>query len=249
MLLRCLSALEPDGGSTAALARLCDLPRPTAHRLLVSLVEEGFVDRGADGSWFLGPELFLLGQAAAHRYDDRALAAPIVRHLAHITEESAFYSKRHGAETVCMLREDGSFPLRSHVLHEGIRLPLGVASAGLAVLAFLPDREIDEYFRSADPGRDFGPGHTEAEIRQRVRLTRDRGYCVNPGLLVEGSWGMAAPVLDQAHRPIGALSLTGVEHRFRPDRQPRLGELLRRSAHQLSRQLAGAEAGRERPPA
>ena len=52
------------------------------------------------------------------------------------TGESAFYSARRGNETVCLLREDGSFPIRSHVLHEGIRFPLGVASAGQVILAF-----------------------------------------------------------------------------------------------------------------
>jgi hypothetical protein len=33
---------------------------------------------------------------------------------------------------VCLAGAEGSFPLRSHVLREGIRFPLGVASAGPA---------------------------------------------------------------------------------------------------------------------
>jgi DNA-binding IclR family transcriptional regulator len=49
-----------------------------------------------------------------------------------------------------LLREDGSFPIRSYVLHEGIRFPLCVASSGLAILAFLPEREREAYLASAD---------------------------------------------------------------------------------------------------
>jgi DNA-binding IclR family transcriptional regulator len=137
-----------------------------------------------------------------------------------------------------MLRVDGSFPLRSHVLYEGLRLPLGVASAGLAILSFMPDREIDDYLERVDLVSGFGPAHGPRAMRERIERTRRDGYSVNPGLIVEGSWGMAAPVLDAAERPVGALSLTGVEHRFDRERQPRIGALLRRAAHDLSLRLA-----------
>jgi len=197
------------------------------------------VDRDdRDGRWILGPEVFLLGTAAAARYDVSALAQPFVRQLAVATGESAFFSVRRGTETVCLLREDGSFPLRSHVLYEGVRFPLGVASAGLAVLAFLPESEALEYLQSADISDNYGANHARPALEERVRQTRALGYAVNPGLIVQGSWGMAAAVFDSRSSPIGALSITGVEHRFAPLRQPELGRLLMRSAHQLSSALA-----------
>ena len=132
-VLRAVAAHEPHGATTSEVARRTGLARPTAHRLLSSLLGEGLVDRDA-GRWLLGPELYLLGTTAAPRYDVTTLAQPVVRRLSLATGESAFYSARRGDETVCLLREDGSFPIRSHVLHEGIRFPLGVASAGLAVV-------------------------------------------------------------------------------------------------------------------
>jgi DNA-binding IclR family transcriptional regulator len=145
-LLRAVSGHEPNGASTSVLARDAGLARPTAHRLLVSLAKEGLLDRNVGtGDWLLGPELHLLGNTAAIRYDVTSVAQPIVRRLSVMTEESAFYSTRRGEETVCLIREEGSFPLRSHVLYEGIRFPLGVASAGIAILAFLPEHEIGAY--------------------------------------------------------------------------------------------------------
>lgn len=236
-VLRAVCALEPDGTTTSAAARATGLARPTAHRLLTSLLAEGLVDRDADGRWLLGPELYLLGTAAARRYDVTALAQPAVRRLSDATGESAFFSVRRGDETVCLLREDGSFPIRSHVLHEGIRFPLGVASAGLAVLAYLPDAEVDAFLARADPAAAHGPAHAPDAVRDRVAATRAAGYAVNPGLLVEGSWGMGAAVFDPDERPIGALSLTGIEQRFGPDRRAELGRLLLREAHRLTRAL------------
>jgi DNA-binding IclR family transcriptional regulator len=236
-VLRAVSAHEPGGGSTSGVARAAGLARPTVHRLLTSLLAEGLVDRDADGRWLLGPELYLLGAAATGRYDVTEVAQPVVRRLSLATGESAFYSARRGDETVCLLREDGSFPIRSHVLHEGIRFPLGVASAGLAVLAYLPDAEIDAHLARTDLAAAYGPAHEPDRVRDRVAETRARGYAVNPGLLVEGSWGMGAAVFDATGQPAGALSLTGIEHRFGADRRDDLGGLLLRAAHGLSTSL------------
>lgn len=236
-LLRAVSAGEPDGLTTSAAARACALPRPTAHRLLTSLADAGLVERDAGGRWVLGPELFLLGRAASARYDVSALARPVVRRLSAATGESAFFSVRRGAETICLLRSDGSFPIRSHVLHEGIRFPLGVASAGLAILAYLAPAEVEAHLAASDLTAAYGAEHAPEQVRQRIAQTRRHGYAVNPGLLVEGSWGMAAAVFDADEQPRWALTLTGIEQRFGAARRRELGALLLHEAHELGRRL------------
>ncbi|MGY0498417.1 IclR family transcriptional regulator [Nocardia sp. FBN12] len=238
-LLRAVAAGGDVGITTSELARRTDLARPTAHRLLCSLADEGFLDRDAgSGLWFLGPELFLMGSLAAERYDVADVARPVLRELARETGESAFLSARRGDETVCLVSEEGSFPLRSHVLHVGIRFPLGVASAGLAILAHLPDRDIDDYLSRTDLSAQWGAHHARDELARRIAAARETGWCVNPGLLVEGSWGMAAAVFDRRDEPRWALSLTGVESRFRAERHDALGALLLRHAHELSLALS-----------
>lgn len=196
------------------------------------------VDRDrTTGRWSLGPELYLLGAGAAHRYDITTTAGDLVDRLARETGESAFLSARRGDETVCILSREGSFPLRSHVLHEGIRFPLGVASAGLAILGHLPDRDIDDYFDRADLRPAWGQSHSEDAIRQRINDTRRDGYATNPALLVEGSWGLGAAVFDRSGLPAWALSVTGVQTRFTAERRSQMGGLLLESAQELSVRL------------
>lgn len=237
-LLRAAGTFLPDGASTTELATATGLARPTAHRLLGTLAEQGLMDRDpATGRWNLGPELFLLGAGAAQRYDITDTARDLIDRLARDTGESAFLSARRGDETVCIYGQEGSFPLRSHVLHEGVRFPLGVASAGLTILSHLPDRDIDAYFARSNLSMAWGETHSEPELRRRIVSTRTTGYAVNPALLVDGSWGMGAAVFDRNGRPAWALSVTGVETRFRDERQREMGELLLNSAHTLSLRL------------
>ncbi|MEW9870771.1 IclR family transcriptional regulator [Arthrobacter sp. HS15c] len=237
-VLRAVSGAMPRGIGTTEVARATALARPTAHRLLASLAAEGFLDHDSKaGRWHLGPELYLMGSVAAERYDITELAREHVSALAEETGESAFLSARRGDETVCVLRRDGSFPIRSFVLYEGKRFPLGVASAGLAILSFLPHDTAERYLIRADLEKHYGPEHAPDRLRQRIQETRDAGYATNPGLIVQGSWGMGAAVFDGAGQPAWALSITGIESRFSTDRRPLLGRLLLRHAHALSEQI------------
>lgn len=244
-LLRLVTAGGEAGRGVQDLAAAAGLSRSTTHRLLSALRAEGLVDQDERSArWLPGPELFLMGSVAAARYDVTHLARDIVRSLAVKTEESAFLSVRRGDETVCLYREEGSFPIRSFVLSEGVRFPLGVASAGLAILSFLPAAEADAYLdRHPEIAANWGTAHDAVALRSRLADTRDRGYAVNPGLIVEGSWGMGAAVFDQQGRPEWALSLTGVEFRFGPDRLPGLGRTLMAHAHQLTTRIASARRG------
>lgn len=241
-LLRLVTAGGEEGANLHELAQTSGLSRSTTHRLLSALRAEGLVDRDEETArWMPGPELFLMGSVAAARYDITALARDIVRSLAVKTEESAFLSVRRADETVCLLREEGSFPIRSFVLSEGVRFPLGVASAGLAILSFLPDHDVDAYLeRHPELIERWGRTHGIHPLRTRLAETKERGYAINPGLIVEGSWGMGAAVFDRAGRPEWALSLTGVEFRFGPDRIALLGRTLLAHAHQLSSRIASA---------
>lgn len=239
-LLRLVTRAGEAGVGTQELALRAGLTRPTAHRLMTALRHEGLVDLDDETSrWMPGPELYLMGTVAASRYDITATARDIVRSLAVRTEESAFLSVRRGDETVCLLREDGSFPIRSFVLSEGVRFPLGVASAGLAILAFLPPHDVDAYFER-HPGltAEWGSSHAEARLRARLRETQSRGFAVNAGLIVAGSYGLGAAVFDRSGHPQWALSLTGVDFRFGPDRVPELGRTLLAHAHELSTRIA-----------
>jgi DNA-binding IclR family transcriptional regulator len=164
----------------------------------------------------------------------------MVRRIARETGESAFFSIRRGDETVCVLREDGPFPIRSHVLHEGLRFPLGVASAGLVILAFMSGRDREAFLSRAHLTERYGDQHSASHLRERVAATRELGYAVNPGLIVPRSWGLGAAVFDPHGEPRWALSITGTEARLSGPRQHELGQLVLREAHSLAGQVTGA---------
>ncbi|MEL4317586.1 IclR family transcriptional regulator [Leifsonia sp. YIM 134122] len=240
LLLREVTSARGDGVRLSDLVASTGLTKPTVHRLLNSLAAEGLLDQDeGSGRWFLGAEMYVMGSAAASRFPIEEIAHPSLVRLAASTGESAFLSMRRRDETICLLREEGSFPIRSFVLAEGTRFPLGIGSAGLAILAHLDEAEQEEHLARLDlSGNRHGVNQTLAGIRKTIAAAQEVGYVVNPGRIVEGSWGMAAAIFDRANRPMWALTLTGIESRFKPDRQKELGRALLVEAHRVSRRLA-----------
>ena len=89
-VLRALASRAPQGTTTSAVASLAGLTRPTAHRLLSSLLLEGYTDRdNRTAQWFLGPEIYVMGALAAARFDVSDHALDSVRALAAATATCA----------------------------------------------------------------------------------------------------------------------------------------------------------------
>jgi DNA-binding IclR family transcriptional regulator len=244
-LLKLVSKRTRSGHFIAELVAKSGLARPTVYRLLAALQAAGLVEQDATTRrWHLGPEAFVLGTLAAGRFNIERLAHEALLRIADETGESAFLSIRRGNESVCLVREEGTYPIRTHVLQPGDRLPLGVGSAGLAMLAMLPDAEVDRLLDSIRPQlKSRFTIYSAKLIGQLIAETRSAGFAINRGLLLPGSWGIAASICDDANVPFAALSITAVESRLQGERQIDLGRLLVQETRRLTSLLQSASGG------
>ena len=234
-VLRAVARMRVEGAGLLALTREADMSKPTVHRLLTALMAEGMVEQDPDTrKYFLGPECHVLGNLAGERHGMNRAAADSVARLARQCGDSAFFSLRSDVFAVCMLREDGDYPLKTHVLMPGDRHPLGVGAGSLAMLAALSDDGVEQCLQAnAQLLADRYPNYSPGFLREQVAQSRERGYAVNRGRVVAGSWGLGVPLLDGGGRVLGALSIAAVESRLGDDRQPQLARLLWREAQRL----------------
>jgi DNA-binding IclR family transcriptional regulator len=239
-LLKLVSVRTEGGWLVPELVTKSGLKRPTVYRLLAALEAEGLVEQDSESRrWHLGQEAYVLGTLAAPRFNIERISRDTIVRIAQTTGESAFLSIRRGDESVCLIREEGTYPIRTHVLQAGDRFPLGVGAASLAMLSALPEAE-SEVAIEANRGQFKGRFSriTAKLVKELVAEARELGYAVNRGLLLPGSWGIAAPINVGPHVPLAAVSITAVESRLPAKRQQELGRLLKAEAEQL-RKLAG----------
>jgi DNA-binding IclR family transcriptional regulator len=194
--------------------------------------------------YYVGPETYALGMMASSRFGIERVAVESLRRLAKRSGDAALLTIQSGYHTVCVGRQEGDFPLRSHVLQPGDRHPLGVGAAGLALLAALPDDELESALsvNAAVLSANYSNTHPTA-LKQEVTLTRERGYAVNPGLVVKGSWGVAIALRDPRSGVPAALTIAGIESRFQDGRLEQLVGMLQDERRVLDAMLREDRSG------
>jgi DNA-binding IclR family transcriptional regulator len=232
-VLRALAGTQERGARLADVAEQCDLTRPTAHRLLQVLAEEGLAERLPDSTrYVIGPEAALFGIARPSALPMRSISDPVLRRVTEATGDSVALTVRSGPDSLCVDRRAGTYPIQVMSVVLGARLPLGVGMGGQAILAFLPDAEIDEVLRK-NASRLARRRLTVAQLRERLRQVRRDGYAFTEAGTVPGTHVLAVPVFDAERQPLAALSISGMAARLPAARARQLVPLLAAAAREL----------------
>jgi DNA-binding IclR family transcriptional regulator len=124
----------------------------------------------------------------------------------------------------------GTQPYKCYV-EAGTMGPLHAAAPGKAMLAWLPERTLDEVL----VGYDFRP-LTPATITSRrafvahLATVRERGWALDLGETVEGHHCLAAPILDADDMPVASLWITAIAPRLTESDGRRLAPAVMRAA-------------------
>jgi IclR family transcriptional regulator, acetate operon repressor len=193
------------------------LSKAAVHRILTSLRSRDLVAVDpVSRRYSLGPAALSLGRAYLSRIDVRAMAAPELSLLSRTTDETVTLSIRNGDTRMYVEQVVPSREVRMEVAI-GVPYPLHAGGSSKAFLAFLTDEEIDSYL--ARHGLDALTRFTMTNadnLRADLNAIRLRGYARSVGERQAGAASVAAPVFDQAGRPVAVISVSGPEERFTP---------------------------------
>jgi DNA-binding IclR family transcriptional regulator len=232
-LLRALAAATPKPMRLVDLSAAACLHKATARRLLIALTAEGLVERTARG-FELGPEVWLLGQAAATKFDLRDIAAASLERVATETDDVALLSVIVGTNAHCIARTEGNYPILPTSIRPGAVRPLGCGGHALALLAAMPDDQIARALATTrgERERDY-PVITDEYLRRKIAETRQNGFASAGGEIVQGMAAISMVAFDPWRRPIAALTCTAVASRLQADRLPAVIALLRSEVAQI----------------
>jgi DNA-binding IclR family transcriptional regulator len=126
----------------------------------------------------------------------------------------------------------------------GSRLPAYCTSLGKAMLAFLPDDEIDRLYESSVQlaPRTKNTITTLARLKSELATIRRRGYAVDQQETTEGVVCVGSPILGPDGRPEAAISLAGLTAGISAGALESLGRTVARAASQVSGARGGTRA-------
>lgn len=230
-LLRLVGQSGPGGARLTALAQAAGLPRPSAHRMLRSLVAERMLHYDPRSKCYaLGLDLFVLAARAGNVQGLREQARPVLLRLTAALGETLFLLVHNGYDAVCIERSAGPLPIRSFTGDIGGHVPLGLGQGAAAILAFLPAAEQEEILRHNLPRLRHCAGTEEAALRAELAQIRAEGHAGGAVGLIPGMAGLGVPILDGEGRALAALSVGTTTDRLTPERRGMIAALLKREA-------------------
>ena len=210
-LLKLTAAAPSDGVRLAEIAEEAGLDRATAHRLLASLAQFGFVEQDSETKRYrLGLEFFAMAAAASNRFDVTEVTRGVLRELSDKTGNTSFFCLRAATDLVCIDVETGASPIRTLPLDVGSKRPIGHGSAGLAALASLPDGEAATILERLGAGLAQSSGLTLDQYLEELAKVKTSGYAVLPEDSEQLVLGIAVALINRRGRPQGTLSVTGL---------------------------------------
>ncbi|MBO0903766.1 IclR family transcriptional regulator [Jiella sonneratiae] len=235
-ILRLVAANSPRGLRLTDLTREMGLPASTLHRILKTLQDGGLIERSREGRrYIIGSELTLLGLSSPMRHF-RELASGTLRSLSDQVGDAVFLSVRSDADTVCVDRKIGDFPIQVLSIEIGSRRPLGISANGAAMLSRMTTGKAAAILdQNADRLQSFGV--ERAVLMERIAAGRTLGYVQIRHAIVEGTSALAVPILDVLGQPVAAISTIAIAWRQPDHRIPLLIGLLQAAAAEISTAL------------
>jgi len=217
------------------------MTKPTAHRLLATLVDHGMVRfDSSDNTYRLGMRLFELSRQVWQDFDLRETA---------IAEMQNLHAKTGETVSLAILTPEGGVYIdelqSSHHLREQSRVGQRVSKWSSAIgKALISGLSHDERVQLQETNRNeilsAGRFDDMSDLNRHLDLVNARGYAIDVDDDVQGISGVAAPIVDHRGITVAAIGLSGSSQMLDRDALHRLGPAVIEATRLASLQAGGA---------
>ncbi len=238
--LRLLAKLADEGRalSLADLAAYLSLPKATAHRLCMQLLDSGFISRSEnDREYVVGPALRKLAFDTLNHGTISGVRHTVIADLVEQVGETCNYTTLDGAQVLYLDRVEAPWPWRL-TLDVGVHVPIHCTASGKLFLAFMPPERRELLLSSLTlEGLTENTITDAAELRRECAAIAAAGYSLDREEFIVGLVAIAVPVFDASgqvraalatHAPRARMSLEQAESHLPAMRRSaaRMGQLL-----------------------
>lgn len=211
--------------------------RTTVHRIIYSLEKLGYLEKAEARSHYrLAAKFFEIAQPAVHfRLLQSAARSAMVKLLVEFGETVNLGVLEDGQVThIDVLQSPSALRIAAN---PGNKNPLHSTALGKAILAFLPEHDIERILK-ARPLIKMSPKTIthKADLLEELARTRERGVAFDLEENLTGVECIGAPIFDQLGRVVASLSLSGPAIRME-SKLSRVQEEVRDAAMAITRTL------------
>ena len=226
--------------SAAEVAVVIDAERSTAYRMLMTLMDAGYVQRDPRTRGYrLGYKILSLSRPLLSGDEKAELIGECLREISARSGETVHYSVLDGDCAVLVQRAKGT-QLVTIDFQIGDRAPLHCTSIGKVLLAYQDAAVVDAAIRRGLPRAARNTITNAARLRAELRKVRTQGYAYDDFEFADDMRCVAVPVLEKDRSVTGGISLSGPASRYTLPKLRELRDCAMAAARELSLKLGGA---------
>lgn len=216
---------------------LSGIPKTSVYRMLATLEELGFLEKGIDAKYRLGLIFLKFGHLVSNRLDIRKIAYPLMNELHNDTKQAINLIIRQGNEAIYIEKIDTQQKVRLYTAI-GRKSPLYAGACSRSILSFLPDAEIQSYLETVDL-TPFAQGTiiNKDELYETIQQARVDGYTISHSELENYTSAIAAPIFNNFGDVVAGMSIAGIEGNYQGDNLEIYKEKLKKVTDEISKQL------------
>jgi IclR family acetate operon transcriptional repressor len=229
-------AASPAGLTLGAIGTAAGLQAATAHRLVNSLCDVGFLARPPGQKVYsLGSRMVQLCLVAVTPTSVVSLARPLLRELVKAHGETAYLTKLSGV-TVESVAMEMPLPGEKSFVQPGRAMPFHASASAKAIFAFQPQDVIDRLL--AEPRTRFTQDTkmSDAEILADLARVRNERFAVCDNELDPGVLSFATPVELDRWGVLFAVGVVGLSDRLGSRPRQEIKESLLHASKSLATQ-------------
>jgi DNA-binding IclR family transcriptional regulator len=220
--------------SLSEIVQATGLHKATTHRILMTLLNCGFVDRTADGERYrLGLRMIGLGLGALSRLDFRQEALARMEQLVERFQETCDLGVFDRGRVLELEVVHGKHTL-TIAARVGRHLPAHCTAGGKVLLAFLPPEVVEPVLNAPLAAYTENTITSSTRLREELEVVRQRGYGLDNEEFEAGIRAVAVPIRDIEGNVIAHMSMPSPTSRLTPERIPEIAQALMEAASAIS---------------
>jgi len=243
---RALSLLEllaeaPSGIRLNDISKSLALNVSTCHHLLSTLVDRGYVAQSRrDRAYFLGNKVVELSGSRMRQFNLADTAIGDLRTLNDETGETVHLAVLQGDELVTIAVLDSRHAVRVVSGQGGKSEAIHATATGKAMLAWLPEGEIDRIIKRSGMNRFTDKTITDRKaLMEELRQVRRNGFSLDNEEFQPGVICVGAAIRDHAGAVVGAISCSLPTMRVDAQRLLTVETDVKTAARTISENLGG----------
>lgn len=234
-MLQAFGSPTPEIG-VRQLARLLNLNKSIVHRLVQTLVDNGFLEQNPETLRYrIGSRAYEVGQNYVMATGLAEAALPVLRRMADEREINAYLGVLRGASVVYLLAVQSSGPIVIRA-KPGSLAQVHATALGKILLAFHPTPTTvlgDGPLVRLTPATVTDP----AILLDQVTAIRRQGHVISDEENLPGVWAAGAPVVGRSGKVIAAISGACPRYQVTEARASEIVQVVCAAAARISRSL------------